>query len=91
MEARAFSTGKAYAKGDLVLYEGDLYRFTAAHAAGAWTGSDAAAVDDREQLQVTMVVSAYHRALDAAAFGSRISFAPALISGDRYQYTFMTA
>lgn len=42
--APAFSTSKAYAAGDYVLYNGTLYRFTAAHAAGAWTGSDATAV-----------------------------------------------
>lgn len=36
-----FSTTDAYAKGDEVIYDGKLYKFTAAHAAGAWTGTDA--------------------------------------------------
>lgn len=37
----AFSAATAYAKGDEVIYDGKLYVFTAAHAAGAWTGTDA--------------------------------------------------
>lgn len=40
MIAPTFSTSEAYASGDYVYYDGDLYRFTAAHAAGAWTGTD---------------------------------------------------
>lgn len=36
-----FSTTTAYAKGDQVVYDGKLYVFTGAHAAGAWTGTDA--------------------------------------------------
>lgn len=35
-----FNTTTAYAKGDLVLHEGVLYEFTAAHAAGAWADSE---------------------------------------------------
>lgn len=41
--APAFSVSTSYSAGDYVLYNGTLYRFTAAHAAGAWTGSDAVA------------------------------------------------
>lgn len=44
MIAPTFSTSTAYAAGDYVYYDGALYRFTAAHAAGAWTGSDAVSV-----------------------------------------------
>lgn len=39
--AGQFSVSKAYAAGDYVYYNRKLYCFTAAHAAGAWTGSDA--------------------------------------------------
>lgn len=39
--ASAFSASTAYAAGDYVWYSGTLYRFTADHAAGAWTGADA--------------------------------------------------
>lgn len=42
--AQAFDATKAYAVGDMVLYQGTLYAFTAAHAAGAWVGTDAQAV-----------------------------------------------
>lgn len=36
-----FSAATAYSKGDLVVYNGAVYRFTTAHSAGAWTGTDA--------------------------------------------------
>ena len=36
-----FSESEAYSAGDVVNYQGKLYRFTADHAAGTWTGSDA--------------------------------------------------
>lgn len=42
--AQVFDATKAYSAGDMVLYQGTLYTFTAAHAAGAWVGSDAQAV-----------------------------------------------
>ena len=37
--AEEFSTNKAYAKGDIVLYDGNLYEFTTAHSAGSWNSS----------------------------------------------------
>ena len=37
----AFSASSTYAKGDKVVHDGKLYAFSAAHAAGAWTGTDA--------------------------------------------------
>lgn len=43
-EASAFDATATYAAGDYVLYNSVMYRFTADHAAGAWTGIDAAAV-----------------------------------------------
>lgn len=43
-EAADFSSSKAYAIGDYVIYNNGthkyLYRFTAAHSAGAWVGTD---------------------------------------------------
>ena len=36
-----FSTSTSYSKGDLVVYNNVVYRFTEDHAAGAWTGTDA--------------------------------------------------
>ena len=37
--ASEFSTSKAYAIDDLVIYQGALYRFTTTHAAGAWNAA----------------------------------------------------
>ena len=42
--AAEFSASASYAAGDYCTYQGALYRFSAAHAAGAWTGTDAAVV-----------------------------------------------
>lgn len=39
-EYPTFSESKAYSAGDVVNYNGKLYQFTVAHAAGAWTGTD---------------------------------------------------
>lgn len=39
--AAPFSSSAAYLSGDYVVQNGVLYKFTADHAAGAWTGSDA--------------------------------------------------
>lgn len=43
-EAQTFDATTAYSAGDYVIYDGLLYRFVTVHAAGAWTGTDAAAV-----------------------------------------------
>lgn len=40
--APTFDATKAYAKDDLVVHDGKVYQFTAAHTAGAWSGTDAA-------------------------------------------------
>lgn len=42
--APTFSATTNYAAGAYVYYSGTLYRFTNAHAAGSWTGTDATAV-----------------------------------------------
>lgn len=41
----AFSASTVYSAGDVVNYNGKLYKFTADHAAGAWTGSDVEETD----------------------------------------------
>lgn len=43
--ATVFSASTAYSAGDVVMYQGKLWRFTADHPAGAWTGSDASLVN----------------------------------------------
>lgn len=40
-----FSESKAYSTDDVVNYNGKLYRFTAKHAAGAWSGTDVEEMD----------------------------------------------
>ena len=48
----AFSASTAYSAGDVVNYQGKLYKFTADHAAGAWTGSD---VEDTDVVKAHIV------------------------------------
>lgn len=48
-----FSTTEDYKSGDVVNYQGKLYKFTADHAAGAWTGSDVVENSLKEDIQNT--------------------------------------
>lgn len=48
--APLFDATKAYAVGDCVIKDAVLYRFTVAHAAGAWIGTDAEEVIVSEEL-----------------------------------------
>ena len=53
--AAAFDASTAYAAGDIVTHDNGLWKFTAAHAAGAWTGSDVislGAAGDKDFLKV---------------------------------------
>lgn len=50
-EAQTFDASTDYAVGDYVLYNGRLYRFTAVHTAGAWTGEDAERVTIAHELK----------------------------------------
>lgn len=60
--AEEFSSSKAYAAGDYVVYSGQLYQFTTAHAAGAWNASHATAVQIADQ--VSELKSALEQAID---------------------------
>lgn len=51
--APAFSTSTAYNEGAVVTYNGALYIFDSAHAAGAWTGADAHEVTILEVLAMS--------------------------------------
>lgn len=44
-EYPAFSESTSYSAGDVVNYNGKLYKFTVDHAAGAWTGTDVEETD----------------------------------------------
>ncbi len=56
-----FSEDTAYDVGDLVLYDGYLYKFTSAHSAGAWVGTDAVQITICGELKG--VVSSFNTAL----------------------------
>ena len=43
--APAFSTSAAYSVGQYVTYDGGLYKFTSAHAAGSWSSGDVVAAN----------------------------------------------
>lgn len=55
--APTFSTSINYAAGSYVYYSGTLYRFTSAHAAGSWTGTDATAASIGADLEQYITVS----------------------------------
>lgn len=52
--AEEFSASEAYEKGKHVYYQGNLFRFTQEHAAGAWSGSDVEAVEIGEEMNNMM-------------------------------------
>ena len=90
-EARTFSSSKAYASGDLVMYGGVLYKFTAAHSAGAWTGSDASAVDSDTEQELTRIIAGADNAEKATAYAATVIFEPAQIVENRYKYVLTNA
>lgn len=48
-----FSEAETYAAGDVVIYDGSLYKFTAAHT-GAWTGTDATATSVDAEIEARL-------------------------------------
>lgn len=74
--APTFDTSTAYTVGDYVYYSGALYRFTADHAAGAWTGTDAVSV--KLAPDVAELKSAF-KSDDSAGFAAvgNVPFVPA--------------
>lgn len=69
--APTFSTSTAYPAGSYVWYDGTMYKFTAAHAAGSWTGTDATAVILGTDLGSSL---AELRSNDASISESKISY-----------------
>ena len=65
----AFSASTTYASGRYVLNGNVLYRFTAAHAAGTWTGEDAEVVSNATVVQ---------RKYETVAFGVSRSYGSGL-------------
>lgn len=91
MEARKFKTTQAYAVGDLVLYEGKLYRFTSNHSAGAWNTGHVTAVDNGTVSELGRILNGTDRAKKATAYVNTLVFAPAQITGTRYKYVLTNA
>lgn len=90
-EARAFSTSKAYYKGDLTLYEGKLYQFNQTHSAGAWNSAHADPVDSSAELDLARVLAGMENADKAADYADTVIFEPELIEGTRYKYVLTNA
>ena len=74
--AAAFSTNTAYAVGDYVTYNDDLYRCTTAHAAGAWAAGDFTQVTVGNELKTKM-------ATDGSNAASTVGFGGAITIGTR--------
>ena len=55
--AAAFSDATAYAIGDRVAYDGKVYKFTAAHSAGAWDSSVVAEDPDTQAMALPTVAA----------------------------------
>jgi len=83
--AEEFSTSKAYAVGDMVMHEGTLYKFTAAHTAGAWNAGHVtmASVDseigelkdalDNLDIETDTTLSVSGKPADAKSVGDEIT------------------
>jgi len=89
--ATEFSTSVAYAVDDLVLYGGNLYKFTSEHAAGAWNSSQVSAVDNSEEQQITRILAGMDNAEKASDYADTVVFAPTQMTGTRYKYMLTNA
>ena len=88
--AADFSASASYAKDDLVMYDGDLFCFTSAHA-GAWTGQDVEYVDNNVEQQITRIISGYENAQKSAEYVDTIQLDMIQITGTRYRYILSNA
>jgi len=65
--AEAFDATKAYAVGDIVTYNDGLYRFIAAHAAGAWAAADVEEIGDAADKDFLKVNDGWIKQLKSAS------------------------
>lgn len=85
-----FSTSKSYSAGDVVNYNGKLYKFTAAHAAGAWTGADVEETDAFNEIENCFLVKWLYNSKQYSAscsIGNTLLYIPSLTkTSDGRQY-----
>lgn len=89
--AEEFSTSTAYSVGDLCLYGGKLYIFTAAHAAGDWDDDDVKLYDKSVEQDLNRVISGYENAKNAAGFVETVVLEATQITGTRYKFVATSA
>ena len=89
--AAQFSQGTAYSIGDLVLYEGKLYIFTAAHSAGAWNDADVQTYDASTEQDITRILAGKKNAEKATEYANTVIFSPVQIEGTKYKYVLTNA
>ena len=84
--APTFSTSTAYATGQYVWYDGKLYRFTAGHAAGSWTGTPPT---DAAVINLSGDVSASARQLEYLPEGIKgvVGAKPIIFEKGKYYFT----
>lgn len=68
--AENFSDSKSYITGELIIYDGVLYRFTADHASGAWNSSEAVMTTIKAELAPSEIGSL----TNSSAFGGTIYY-----------------
>lgn len=73
-EYPAFSESKQYAAGDVVNYNGKLYRFTSVHAAGAWVGTDAIETSIKAETDVKLTELEQEVIYDVTANNNGVTF-----------------
>ena len=79
--AAEFSTSTAYAIDDLVIYQGALYRFIAAHSAGAWNSNHVTACSIAQVLKTF----AKFEVTGTASAGSSVTITDSRINSEHWK------
>lgn len=86
--ADTFSESLAYAVDDKVIYNGELYKFTAVHSAGVWNASHATKVTMAELIDIlsaTILARSPIRITGNASAGSAVTFTDARIDSHHWR------
>ena len=84
--APAFDTTVSYSVGDYVTYQGDVYRFTSNHSAGAWASADVTKVDIGAELKSKVGTSALDGKADLSDLAADFSTSVSYVQGDYVNY-----